>query len=689
MNVKELMKRNPVTFNKDTKIKEALSVSGQKGIYDVPVIGAQNKVVGFFCRGEVAALKDKKISLDSSVEKTMNTNFIVINEDDDANVIVDLPSEFFAVVNKDQDLVGVVRKSYVIEKLKFANIQLNAVLNNTNNAIVIVDLNKNIRVCNDIFKNLLKIDAKRDIAGENIFEIVPLSTMLDLLISEDQLVKKTITFNGKRIIATKYPAHYKEEIVGATIILQDVTDYIRNREELLIEKNEVEVLSTIIDSAYDGCVVIDSEGYITMISDEHKKFFGVEGQDVIGKHVADVVENTRLHIVAKTGVAEIAELQEINGRNAVTSRIPIFRDGKVVNVVGKILFRDTGELDDFYSKISKMEEKIDNYKDELNKVNSSKYSFESIRGSSQPLENAKGMARKVSATDSTVLITGDSGTGKELFAHAIHRESQRRMEPFVKVNCAAIPHELLESELFGYESGAFTGAKTSGKLGKFEVAEGGTIFLDEIGDMPLSMQAKLLRVLQEKEIERIGSNEPKNIDVRVITATNRNLSEMIEKKQFRLDLYYRLNVVTIEVPTLEERKEDIVNLASLFIQKYQTKYLKKVKGISESAMSSLIEYNWPGNVRELENIIERAINLVENNGEISRKHLPFNIESKSDVDITRKLKSIMCESERKVIKGYLEAVNYNKSKAANLLGISRTALYEKIEKFNIKDNKKP
>ncbi len=685
MNVIEIMKRNPVTFNKETKIKEAIGISGQKGIYDVPVIGAQNKVVGFFSKATADELKAKGISLESSVENAMNTNFMIINENDDANVIVNLPSEFFAVVNNGYDLVGVVRKSYVIEKLKFANIQLNAVLNNTNNAMVIIDLNKNIRVCNDVFKELMNLDPKRDITGESIYEIMPLSTVMELLLAEDKLIKKTINYQKKRIIVTKYPAHYKDEIVGATIILQDVTDYVGNKEDLQLEKNEVEILSTIIDSAYDGCVVVDAEGYITMISDAHKKFFGIEGQDVIGKHVSDVVENTRLHIVAETGVAEIAELQEINGKNAITSRIPIFRDGKVVNVVGKILFKDTNELDDFYTKISKMEEKLHNYKYELNKVNSSKYCFDSIQGHSHALALAKDLALKVSKTDSNVLILGESGTGKELFAHAIHQSSRRRMQAFVKVNCAAIPNELLESELFGYEAGAFTGAKERGKMGKFEVADGGTIFLDEIGDMPLNMQAKLLRTIQEQEIERIGSNEPKSIDVRIIAATNRNLDEMIEKKLFRLDLYYRLNVVTIEVPKLMERKDDIVSLANMFIEKYQVKYMKDIRGISEKALSALIEYDWPGNVRELENIIERAINLVEDGGEIDQKHLPFSFTQEADVDISKSLKEIMVENERKIIIEYLKAAKCNRTKAASLLGISRTALYEKIEKYCIQD----
>jgi len=280
-------------------------------------------------------------------------------------------------------------------------------------------------------------------------------------------------------------------------------------------------------------------------------------------------------------------------------------------------------------------------------------------------------------------LKGESGTGKELFAHAIHNASDRAHGNFVKVNCAAIPVDLLESELFGYEKGSFTGANKEGKIGKFELADGGTIFLDEIGDMPLYMQAKLLRVLQEKEVERIGSVVTKRIDIRVVAATNRNLENMVKSGEFREDLYYRLNVVTINIPPLRERPEDIVTLTSFLIDKICNKLDKKISGISTKAMNYMKKYRWEGNVRQLENVLERAINIVEYGGEIGLEHLPQDIMENIIEKPIEKLEDTLNKAEKEAILDALRVFNGNKTKVAKALNISRTTLYEKMTKHNI------
>ena len=281
------------------------------------------------------------------------------------------------------------------------------------------------------------------------------------------------------------------------------------------------------------------------------------------------------------------------------------------------------------------------------------------------------------------MILGESGTGKELFAHSIHNDSKRSMGVFIKVNCAAIPAELLESELFGYEEGSFTGAKKGGKIGKFEAADGGTIFLDEIGELPLHMQVKLLRVLQEREVERVGSTRSIPIDVRIIAATNRNLEEMVEKGEFRLDLYYRLKVMTIVVPKLSERSEDIPKLVHHFLRKYQKLMNKQIEGISDRALRILNSYSWPGNIRELENSIERALNMVDEDEMITSDHLPEEISGYKGPSSTLTLNEVMEETERHTIINYLEVMNGNKSETAKALGISRTTLYEKMKKYGL------
>lgn len=317
--------------------------------------------------------------------------------------------------------------------------------------------------------------------------------------------------------------------------------------------------------------------------------------------------------------------------------------------MGKVLFRNVKELNSLYKRISVIEKELATYKSRFREFNKANYSLENIIGESEPIVMAKAIVEKAAHTNSNVLILGESGTGKEIFAHAIHSESNRHEGPFVKVNCAAIPSDLLESELFGYEAGAFTGAKKEGKIGKFEIANEGTIFLDEIGDMPLHMQVKLLRVIQEREVEKVGGVASKKINIRIIAATNRNLERLVEEGKFREDLYYRLNVVTIEIPPLRERGNDIILISNHLIKKLSVDLDKKVKGISKEAEQYLKIYEWKGNVRELENILERAINIMENSEIIQVKDLPKEITGKKVSMVPKKLQDILAESEKMLL----------------------------------------
>ena len=313
-------------------------------------------------------------------------------------------------------------------------------------------------------------------------------------------------------------------------------------------------------------------------------------------------------------------------------RMPIIKDGEVVGAVGKLMFRDVKDLKVLARKFNSLQSELEYYKEELRKVQGGKYTFDSIIGSSEKMEWLKAIGIKAAKGSSTVLILGESGTGKELFAHAVHTQSPRRYNPFIKVNCAAVPENLLESELFGYDDGAFTGARKGGKPGKFELANTGTIFLDEIGDMTMSMQAKLLRVLQEREIERVGATKTLKVDVRVVAATNRDLEQMIEQGEFRQDLYYRLNIISLNIPPLRERREDILPLCSNLLKKIHNRTPHDVEGVSPEALDYLLGYEWPGNVRELENVLERAINLMDGETFILTEHLPIAV--KKTIQIT-------------------------------------------------------
>jgi transcriptional regulator with PAS, ATPase and Fis domain len=298
------------------------------------------------------------------------------------------------------------------------------------------------------------------------------------------------------------------------------------------------------------------------------------------------------------------------------------------------------------------------------------------------MEELKQKVQTIAPSDISVLIRGESGTGKELFAHSIHQLSERSQQPFIKVNCAAIPEQLLESELFGYEEGAFTGARKGGKKGKFQLADKGTLFLDEIGDMPLNMQVKLLRVLQDGEVEPVGATGTEQVDVRIVAATNRPLEKMIEEKRFREDLYYRINVIPFSVPPLRERVEDIPALARKFMDKSAEKSGKRLKGLEQEVLEIFYRYSWPGNIRELENVIE-ASTYFTSDETITVESLPAYIKGESSYKYGEKsLKEILEDTEKKVITQTLKKHSDRRS-AAKALGISKSSLYEKINKLGI------
>lgn len=345
-----------------------------------------------------------------------------------------------------------------------------------------------------------------------------------------------------------------------------------------------EIIEAVFEKTNFCFVVVDEHGLVTYLNENYCRFIEVQLKDVLGKHVTEVIENTRMHIVAQTGKEEIADLQYIKGNHMIANRIPIFSEGRIVGAVGTVLYRDTKEWMKMNAHIKDLLLQIENYRKKLSNQNGAAYALHDIVASSIKMEKIKEKIKKVSSRDVSVLLKGESGTGKEMFAHSVHHLSERSTKPFIKINCAAIPEELLESELFGYAGGAFTGAKKDGKLGKFQLADGGTLFLDEIGDMSLNAQVKILRVLQEGEVEVLGSETTQKVDVRIIAATNQNLEQLIEENRFRADLFYRINVVPIEIPPLRERPEDIRVLAKFMLDKITKRIGKRVHGIQTEVM---------------------------------------------------------------------------------------------------------
>jgi transcriptional regulator with PAS, ATPase and Fis domain len=450
-------------------------------------------------------------------------------------------------------------------------------------------------------------------------------------------------------------------------------------------RGRLEMFERIFESIHNGAIVTDADGFVTHFNTPYSQFLGLAREAQIGRHCTAVVENTRMHLVAQTGKPEINQSQFIKGQNMVVQRIPIKQDDRVIAVFGQVMFKDVKDVGKLARELSLLESKVKLYEEELITLRSTRYTFDSIIGASEAIRSVKGEALKAASNSFPVLITGESGTGKELFAQAVHHASIRRLYPFVRINCAAIPRDLLESELFGYERGAFTGAKAEGKPGKFELAHQGTIFLDEIGDLPVEMQPKLLRAIEDKEFERVGGTRVVRSDFRVIAATNQHLETMLSSGRFRKDLFYRLNVIPLHIPPLRERRGDILLIMRNFLEQTAREAGLTEIEIDQEAERALRSCDWPGNVRELVNVLERSVSALEGST-IRVADLPFYIQRGQKNAARREqtsLRELQSRNEREAIWLALKEADFQKARAARILGIHRTLLYKKIKKYNL------
>lgn len=444
----------------------------------------------------------------------------------------------------------------------------------------------------------------------------------------------------------------------------------------------------IILSEFDGALIIDEKGIIRVYTEYYARETGLPREQVIGKKVDDVFADTKMLKVLETGKPIIGDIWRLNGKVQIVSRVPITADGKIIGAAGFNIFRFMDDARGFANRISQMVCELDYYKEEVKRLSSAKYSLASIVGQSAAILEAKERVRLIASTAIPVSIYGETGTGKELFAHSVHEESPRREKPLIRINCASLPENLIESELFGYEEGAFTGARKKGKPGKFEIANQGSLFLDEISELASPAQARLLRVLQEKEIERVGGTDTIPVDVRIISASNVPLIQLVNEAKFRKDLLFRLDVFPIYIPPLRERKEDILPLAEHFINIYNREAGTHIEGLSNEALQVLHDYHWPGNARELNTSMERAC-IDAREGLITVDNLLRYVNSsKATPDYANTsfdLNQSRAEAEKATILRAIQASNGNKTKAAQLLGLSRSALYYKIQHFCLSD----
>nr|WP_082412108.1 sigma 54-interacting transcriptional regulator [Thalassobacillus devorans] len=451
-------------------------------------------------------------------------------------------------------------------------------------------------------------------------------------------------------------------------------------------------IDTILHTTEESCTVIDKNQHVIGWTKGAEKLFSMKREQVIQKPITELFSPEHLEILNTlekgTSVYHRQHIARENQVVLINSNPVYFQDEIIGAVVSETDITSQIKLN---NELYNAREKLFHLEKEVTKLTASSDPFQRIRGRSPAMKKTINKIKKASSTQTGLLIQGESGVGKELFAKAAHHLREDKDAPFVAINCGAIPHSLFESEIFGYERGAFSGADSKGKKGKAALAKGGTLFLDEIGEMPLDMQVKILRLLQEKKFYPVGGTKELEVDFRVIAATNRDLKKMVAENTFRDDLYYRLNVVSIDIPPLRERPEDIIELTHYFLHELSITYNRPIHGISQNVMQCLLRHDWPGNIRELKNVVERLVVFSEN-GEIKKEDLPFDYETPviptSELSTykgteSRSLTERMNEVEKKMIINELEKVDGNKLACAKNLHITRATLYNRLKKLGI------
>ncbi|HSU79904.1 MAG TPA: sigma-54-dependent Fis family transcriptional regulator [Candidatus Angelobacter sp.] len=577
-------------------------------------------------------------------------------------------------------------KEHLIEALKEqADIQ-SFILNLTHDGMIAIDANEIITLFNPSAEKMMGVSTQ-DAIGKNIRDVVPTTQLPRILKTlNPEVHQEQDLVDNKKIITTRLPISDENgKLLGAFAVFKDITEIEKLAEEVTNLESIQEMLKAIILSSEEAISVVDEEGKGLLINPAYTRLTGLKESEVIGKPATiDISEGESMHMkVLKTRKPVRGVKMKVGGakREVLVNVAPVIVNGKLKGSVG--VLHDVSEISALTAQLNRARQII--------RTLEAKYSFEDIVATTEEMQVVIEQARLAATTPITVLLRGESGTGKELFAHAIHNESPRRYNKFIRVNCAAISESLLESELFGYEEGAFSGAKKGGKRGFFEEANGGSLFLDEIGELSFQMQAKLLRVLQEKEIVRVGGTNPISVDVRVIAATNVNLEQHILNQEFRQDLYYRLNRMPIFIPPLRQRKGDIPELCNHLINKINQDYGRHVQSIDPKALEFLMQYDWPGNVRELENVLGRAVIYMQvSEAVIQPSHFrELSLKGAGDPGVRSEfLKSGSLNEqleavEKVVIEEALKENQLNRTQTARALGISIRNLYYKMEKYRL------
>ncbi|AGL01714.1 sigma-54-dependent Fis family transcriptional regulator [Desulfoscipio gibsoniae] len=691
MNIGKLIRNSPVVLKKEQLLDKAVDLLIDHQQCAAPVVSGK-KTIGVLLLAEALhRLRNKPDNKEQVVSDALFTDVTVLSPDDaiEDTVIGGLP--FYPVSDSKGHYMGIVLVEDIYKDMKKIANRKNDVLQNAHNGILAVDAEGVIIVCNKSAGKHLGINP-HEITGRKINEVFPTSRLTRVISTGKPESIQKIIVNGRSIVCNRTPIVYDGKVTGAVTVFQNVAELEAVSAELESVQRLYNELDTIVEAAHDGIMITNSDGIGLRVNRALCRLTGLEASYYLNQPIDKLYSDGVFKYESVTTKAlrekrSVTAIQRINnGKEVLVTGTPIFsNNGELFRVVTNV--RDIIEL-------QKLKEERDRYI-EKNSANGDVDDFiqqlrkgEIVAESTEMLKVLH-VAVRVARAETTVLLLGESGVGKEVLAKIIHCSSNRpRRGKFIQINCGAIPESLLESELFGYESGAFTGAKKEGKPGLFEIADNGTLLLDEIGEMPQPLQVKLLRVLQEQEYYRIGGVKPIKLNVRIIAATNKDLKKLVKQGKFRKDLYYRLNVIPIEIPPLRHRKDDILPLSLHYLRNFNEKHQTN-KTLDARTVAILESYHWPGNVRELMNILERTVIL--NSGDSIDPYIINNqLDQKGVKEITpiivrsiiplRKAQAII---ERELLQ---KALTKNKTvrQAAKDLGISHSTLIRKAAQYNLK-----
>jgi PAS domain S-box-containing protein len=612
MRLRDIMTANPLVLSNTNTIKDAATLFINYQTEGAPVVDSKNKFIGSFTSLHINRAVSNNMDKNLPVEVLMDRDVATGHPDDSVEDLVYFNQGQVPVLENGR-IVGIITGTdfarAVAERNEKISSELSAIIDSTPYLLIATDEQGRINVFNRTSENILGISEK-DVEGKNISEIFPDINSAEVIRKGKESSLQKIFINGKPYIGLNYPIKKNGTITGAVFRFQDITDLENISDELQNVKELNQDLDAIIESSYDGIWVTDGNGNVLRINKAYEMITGLPCTSFYGRNMTDLVKEGYFSQSVTLLVLEEKSQQTIfqetkTGKTLLVTGNPVFDEHhNITRVVTNV--RDITELKQLIERLDESQKLAAIYHNELNDLRKKYVSCKKIIGNSSKLQNILDTVCRLAQVNSTILILGESGTGKELIAEYLHEYSMRAKMPLIKINCGAIPENLIESELFGYESGAFTGAKKGGKPGYFELANNGTLFLDEIAEMPLNLQTKLLRVMESEEVTRIGGEKSHKIDVRIIAATNKNLYDMVHQGKFREDLYYRLNVVPINIPPLRERKEDIVYLIAHFVSIFNREY-KMTRRIAPDVVEICMKYDWPGNIRELKNLVERMM----------------------------------------------------------------------------------